>query len=297
MPSLKELAMASPEIQLAGAKGSPFGLTMTNHAAYSLNYLHRGAPKRWIIIEPDAHKQLEELLYPQVESIAERLIKNRSSGFKSPTHPPRCDRFLNHQSLYVPKETLILHGIAHTELVQYEGEMVITFPFAYCQGFSAGPNVAEAIAFGNDRWETIHKSGLYRPCHANCSGPKGPATPGQVEFPEVDQPSHDLLSRHVPETEFEEGDNEDSSPTTPESSDTDEEVSDPEDGTWEDPSVNNRSKIQKRTTRQTPIKSSDAYPRDYPAYSPSKASNTTRNTVAGAKSDEKSEEDFLMRID
>lgn len=235
-PTLKELAMDRPEIQLAGPRGSPFGLEMTNHAAYSLNYLHRGAPKRWIIIEPDAHERLEELLYPQIEATSGRPVKKGSSGFKRPTHPPRCDRFLRHQPLYVPKEQLDSHAIAYTELVQFEGEMVITFPFAYYQGFSAGPNVAETIAFGNGRWETIYNSRLYRPCHANCAGPKSPADPAQAENCDVDQPFPGHVSRHVPESVHEEYD-EDPDMTTPESSGA-ETLSDPDDLTWDDSSVN-----------------------------------------------------------
>ncbi|MCJ1466551.1 hypothetical protein MMC07_005171 [Pseudocyphellaria aurata] len=170
------------QFQLAGGKGSPFGLEMTANAAYSLNYLHRGAPKRWVIIEPDAHPKLEELLYPQVEFAAGRLVKKFpwQSGLSEPqpqppTHPPLCDRFLSHQPFYVPKETLAMHSIPYTEIVQYEGDMIITFPFAYYQGFSSGPSVAEVIPFGNHRWETIRQSRLYQPCHANCSGPADPA--------------------------------------------------------------------------------------------------------------------------
>lgn len=236
-PKFKELAMDCPKIQISGARGSPFGLEMTNHAAYSLNYLHRGAPKRWIIIEPDAHKKLEELLYPHVEAAEDRIVNLPSGFYKPPTHPPRCDRFLAHQPLYVPKDVLYLRSIPYTELVQYEGEMVITFPFAYYQGFSAGPNLAETIGFGNDRWEAIQNGHLYRPCHANCSGPKSPADPGQVEFSDIDQPSSSHVSRHVPNFVLEEDEDMDSSPTAPESSGSDV-GSDPEDDTWENFLVN-----------------------------------------------------------
>lgn len=294
--SLKELGIDRPKIQLTGAQGSSFGLEMTNHAAYSLNYLHRGAPKRWVIIEPEAHKELEELLHPQVEAAAERLIPELSSGFKPPTHPPRCDGFLGHEPLYVPKETLALHAIAHTEIVQYEGEMVITFPFAYSQGSSAGPNVAETIAFGNDRWETIHNSGLYRPCHANCSAPKGPPGPERVGLSEVGQPSPEHVSGQVAEPELQEYNDDDSSLTTPEASGTDA-GSDSEDSTWEDPSVNKGKKAQTPTTTKTPIKGFGGFPSEHSAYSPSEARKRTGHIVAGAQRDETSEEDSSMMLD
>lgn len=289
-PRLKELGIDRPKIQLAGARGSLFGLEMTTHAAYSLNYLHRGAPKRWIIIEPHAHKELEELLHPQVEAAAERLIPKLTSGLKPPTHPPRCDGFLGHEPLYVPKETLALHAIAHTEIVQYEGEMVITFPFAYSQGSSAGPNVAETIAFGNDRWEIIHNSGLYRTCHANCSGPKDLPGPGQVELSEVGQPCPDHVSGQVAEPEVEEYNDDDSSPTTPEAGGIDA-GSDSEDSTWEGPSLNKGKMAQTPTTRKTPYKGFGGFPGGHSASSPSEARKTTGNDVAGAQRDKTSEED------
>ena len=266
-PRFKELEMNRPRIQLAGAKGSPFGLEMTDHAAYSLNYLHRGAPKRWVIIEPDARLQLEELLQPEVESMAERLVKKSRTKFEPPTHPPRCDRFLGHQPLYVPKDTLALHGIAHTDLVQYEGEMVVTFPFTYYQGISAGPSVAEVMAFGNDRWETIHKSRLYQPCHANCSGPKVPENSGQV-----DQafPGHigGNIGGYVPEPGLEEEDEESSGVDA-----RSETGSETEDGNGEGSSV------------------SDGITSQNPA---TEASTTVKNAVAGFRSDEMSEDEFLM---
>lgn len=217
-PGKKALVSDRSQIQLAGAKGSPFGLEMTANAAFSLNYLHRGAPKRWIIIEPDAHQRLEELLYPQVEFTAGRLVKNLRSGYKPPTHPPRCDQFLYHQPLYVPKETLAIHSIPYTEIVQYEGEMVVTFPFAYYQGFSSGPNLAEAISFGNERWETIQQSRLYQPCHANCSGP---ADPGQAKRSENDEDSPGHASGHDIESVLEEEEEDDS-----------DFLSDPDDGSF-----------------------------------------------------------------
>lgn len=266
-PRFKELEMNRPQIQVVGAKGSPFGLEMMDHAAYSLNYLHRGAPKRWVIIEPDAHLQLEELLQPEVEFVAERLVKKSRTEFKPPTHPPRCDRFLGHQPLYVPKDILALHGIAHTELVQYEGEMVVTFPFTYYQGISAGPSVAEVMAFGNDRWETIHKSRLYQSCHANCSGPKVPENAGQVgqAFP-----GHigGHIGGYVPEPGLEE-DDEVSSGIDARS----ETGSETEDGNGEGSSVNDG------ITSQNPA---------------TEASATTNNAVAGFKSDEMSEDESLM---
>ena len=88
--------------------------------------------------------------------------------------PPRCDQFLNHQPFYIPKGSLEACGIEFTNVVQYEGELIIKFPFAYYQGYSCGPSVAEEVAYTNERSEILNQEGLYYHCHAACTGPKAP---------------------------------------------------------------------------------------------------------------------------
>lgn len=182
-PKFKRLEMDRAVFQFSGTEGSPLGLQTTNQGAYSLNFLHRGAPKHWTIVEPAEHKRLEELLHEHVEFAAGRLTK-RNESHEPPTHPPRCDRFLWHQPLYVPKETLTAWGIQHEEVIQYEGELIVMFPFTYYQGFSTGPSLAEQIAFGDHRWEKTYNSELFQNCHPNCSGDniKHAVDPGRIDL-------------------------------------------------------------------------------------------------------------------
>lgn len=187
-PSFQSLEMQRPVFQFAGGKGSPFGLQMTNCAAYSLNYLHGGAPKHWTIIKPADQKKVEKFLHEHAEFAAKRLEKRANGNFMSPSHPPRCDQFLSHQQLYVPRETWDEQGISYTEVTQYKGELIICFPFAYHQGFSSGPNLAETVPFADDRWEMIYDSGLLQTCHPGCSGTKvGDAVDPELSDFEVKQ--------------------------------------------------------------------------------------------------------------
>ena len=151
----------SPYFYVSHSQGTPFGMHVEDFAAYSLNYLHCGAPKCWRVIAPKDHAKLEEILYAFLNP-EERLLSSGAS-FK-PKRPPQCSQFLRHNSLYVPTELLQLLDIEYTLVVQHQGEMVITFPYAYHQGYNAGPNIAEAIGYASDRWEVFIREGLYQKC-------------------------------------------------------------------------------------------------------------------------------------
>ena len=182
-----------PKLQIAGVFGSTFGLQMAGFGAYSLNILHSGAPKCWTVIKPADHQNIEFQLHPDVEqaSLRGRRIKFvRLTSVESDAHPyaknqkkleslpcdfpPRCDLFLNHRPFYIPQGSLEACGVGFTKLVQYEGELIIHFPFAYYQGYSCGPSIAEQIGYTNERSELLNQEGLYQHCHTACDGPKPP---------------------------------------------------------------------------------------------------------------------------
>lgn len=179
--------------QTAGSLGSAFGLRMTNHAAYSLNFLHHGAPKYWTVVKPANHVKLELKLHPVVEQAGGRdrrlqfidgkIVKDcaqaktlayQQLGGLPCDFPPRCDPFLTHQPFYIPSTSLDVWEIGYTRVAQYEGEMIIIFPFAYHEGYACGPSLAEVAEHKNDRSELFCKAGLYRDCHYQCTGPALP---------------------------------------------------------------------------------------------------------------------------
>lgn len=178
-----------PKLQISGAFGSSFGLQMASFGAYSLNVLHSGAPRCWTVIKPVDHRKVEFEFHADAEEVslrgkrvefvrltsvdsygASKKNQKKTESFPS-DFPPRCDQFLNHQPFYIPKGSLQACGIGFTQVVQYEGELIIMFPFAYSQGYSCGPSIAEEVGYTNERSENL---GLYHHCHAACTGPKPP---------------------------------------------------------------------------------------------------------------------------
>ncbi len=151
----------TPYFYVSRTEGTPFGMHIEDFAAYSLNYLHCGAPKCWRVVAPKHHAKLEEMLFNFLNP-QERMLSSRTD--LKARRPPQCSQFLRHSSLYVPTEVLSLLGIEYTSVIQHQGEMVITFPFAYHQGYNAGPNIAEAIGYASDRWEVFIREDLYQNC-------------------------------------------------------------------------------------------------------------------------------------
>ena len=70
--------------------------------------------------------------------------------------------------MYVPQATLELYDISHVELAQHQGEMVITFPYAYHQAYTSGPNITEEMLYASDRCKVFHREKLYQHCNPDC---------------------------------------------------------------------------------------------------------------------------------
>ena len=151
----------SPYFYVSRSEGTPFGMHIEDFAAYSLHYLHAGAPKCWKVVAPKDHAKLEEVMHTFLNS-EEKMLSSRTD--LRPRRPPQCSQFLRHKSVYLPEEFFRLLNVDYTPVVQHQGEMVITFPFAYHQGYNTGPNIAEAIGYASDRWEVFIREGLYENC-------------------------------------------------------------------------------------------------------------------------------------
>ena len=151
-----------PVFHLSAHSGTMFAMQLGQFAAYTLNYHHSGEPKSYTVIKPRDHEALEDVIgNASIETLSSRAPKT-----------PSCSQFVRHQAIYVPHKTLQLHGIEYTTITQYQGEMVIIFPYAYHQGFNAGPNITEEIMYASDRWEVFHREKLYQDCSRNCAAKK-----------------------------------------------------------------------------------------------------------------------------
>jgi len=118
----------------------------------------------WTIVKPRCHQDLEGTV-----EILTRGVRT-SRGLQKPHHPPLCDQFIGHQALYLPSETLNELGVEWKQVVQHENEMIITFPFAYRQAYSTGPNIIEEISYASNRWDIFATEDLYRQCLPSCPG-------------------------------------------------------------------------------------------------------------------------------
>ncbi|KAI9707331.1 MAG: hypothetical protein M1836_000291 [Candelina mexicana] len=156
----------TPYLYVSNSQCTPFAIHIEDYAAYSVNYLHVGAPKCWRVIRPDHHRVVEEFLDKHINP-PERQLSAQSG--RTPRRPPQCTQFLRHHAMYLPKYTMDMLDIEYTTVIQHQGEMVITFPYAYHEGWNTGPNIAEAIGYASERWEIFMREGLYQNCHKlNC---------------------------------------------------------------------------------------------------------------------------------
>ena len=64
----------------------------------------------------------------------------------------KCPLWYRLKLAVIDPATLIKHGINLTRVVQYPGDIVVTFPLGWHAGFNLGFNCAEAVNFVVDRW-------------------------------------------------------------------------------------------------------------------------------------------------
>lgn len=131
-------------------------MQLGDFAAHTLIYHHSGGPRTYVIVKPSSHRRLEEFVC---------LAFQRGKIPK----PPTCSEFVSHESVYIPKDTLVANGIEFTEVTQFERELLIIFPYAYYQGFNGAANVVEEMMYASKSWEVFHREGLYVKCNKNCA--------------------------------------------------------------------------------------------------------------------------------
>lgn len=86
---------------------------------YSINYIHFGAPKYWYSV-PQEH--------------AERFERVMAGYF--PRDRQKCPEFMRHKSFLVSPTNLAKEGIPLNRVVQFPGEIILTYPYGYHSGFN-----------------------------------------------------------------------------------------------------------------------------------------------------------------
>ena len=155
-PSVQKFVsgISRSNFHLADRAGVMFPMHMGDMASYTINYHHSGGPRCYAVIEPRHYQKVDKLL----------CIAKDSEEPKAPT----CSAHVSHKRMYVPTHVLTQHNIAFKQVTQFLGEMIIMFPYAYYQGFNAGPNIIEESFYATEQWKTFYQRGLFIPCHENC---------------------------------------------------------------------------------------------------------------------------------
>ncbi|KAI5812415.1 JmjC domain, hydroxylase-domain-containing protein [Pyronema omphalodes] len=176
-----EMDLALPRVQgihtpylYLGNPYTMFALHQEDYCALSLNYHHAGAPKVWRITSPLDFALVEDLVKHTCET---------------PPEVKACSQHVRHESLFVSRGAFQMHGVRSILVRQQQGEMVITWPLAYHQGWNEGGNICEAIAYGTTAWRNCFVDAIdaaYRPCGRRCQR-RGMGIGIELEFASGDE--------------------------------------------------------------------------------------------------------------
>ncbi|XP_065321391.1 uncharacterized protein LOC135928855 [Gordionus sp. m RMFG-2023] len=134
-----------------------FGMWKTSFAwhtedmdLYSVNYLHFGMPKSWYAVPPKYASRLQ------------RLAENYFTATAK-----TCKAFLRHKMTLVSPLVLKKYAVPFNKITQEPGEFMITFPYAYHQGYNHGFNCAESTNFASIRWIEYGKRATLCSCSSD----------------------------------------------------------------------------------------------------------------------------------
>lgn len=125
-----------------------FPLHVEDFYLKSANLLHAGAPKLWVIINPQCVHKLEGRL---AELLEIQL---------------RCSQFLRHPMVLPSLSLLQSWRIQFSMVLQQSGDLILIDSNAYHYGVNLGPNIAEAINYSDPDW-------IVPPTYRDCARNKG----------------------------------------------------------------------------------------------------------------------------
>ncbi|VUC25055.1 unnamed protein product [Clonostachys rosea] len=129
------------------APGAPFLMHLEDYDLTSVNILYQGR-KIWVCIYPSARASFEARVRETYPDIG------------------RCSQFIRHACLYFPTALLDEWNIPYAVVDQRAGDVVVTLPGTYHQGFSLGYTKAEAINYAGQEWSA---SQVRYPCSTDCT--------------------------------------------------------------------------------------------------------------------------------
>ncbi|KAL8974280.1 MAG: hypothetical protein Q9197_001483 [Variospora fuerteventurae] len=161
------LATVRPKtyLHLSATAGVTRPLRTSPLGAYSLHYLHRGAPVTWTVIDPCEYRQIAAFVH-----YANHAFGGEKSA-KRPRQPPQCTASANHQDVYVSHGKLTEWDVGWTSFEQFAGDLVVLGPFVWAQYFTNEAGVMEEGVYGDANWkDRIARKGFVKQCSAACGG-------------------------------------------------------------------------------------------------------------------------------
>ncbi|KAL8986470.1 MAG: hypothetical protein Q9177_004176 [Variospora cf. flavescens] len=169
------LATVRPQtyIHLSATAGVTRPLRTCPLGAYSLHYLHRGAPVTWTVIDPCEYRQIAAFVHYATHAFGGEKTAKR------PRQPPQCTASANHQDVYVSHGKLTEWDVGWTSFEQFAGDLVVLGPFVWAQYFTNEAGVMEEGVYGGANWkDRIARKGFVKQCSAACGG----GNEGLVDF-------------------------------------------------------------------------------------------------------------------
>ncbi|KAL9012955.1 MAG: hypothetical protein Q9173_002323 [Seirophora scorigena] len=171
--NLLATARAQTYLHLSATAGVTRPLRTSPLGAYSLHYLHRGAPVTWTVIDPCEYRHIAALVHCATHTFG----GDRSA--KRPRRPPQCTASANHQDVYVSHEKLTEWDVGWTTFEQFAGDLVVLGPFVWAQYYTNEAGVMEEGVYGDANWkDRIARKGFVKQCSAACGG----GSAGFVDF-------------------------------------------------------------------------------------------------------------------
>ena len=164
-----------PYFYEAGSFGAPFTMHREDADLYSVNYLWQG-DKYWHAVLPSQCSDME------------KSSKETNGSY----YPWVCTQFLRHSATHYLTSTLARWGVSYKTIHQKAGEVIITAPETYHQGFSGGYAFAEASNYAHQGWSIQG----YRGCDPRCC-PKGSITNDMLELRDEGDEQHSDGSNHM----------------------------------------------------------------------------------------------------
>ncbi|XP_073385886.1 lysine-specific demethylase JMJ17 [Physcomitrium patens] len=128
-----------------GMMFSSFCWHYEDHCFYSINYLHRGAPKTWYSVPGSAASEFEQVMQKSFPDLFE-------------AQPDLLFQLVTMLNPIVLRDS----NVPVCTTTQEAGQFVITFPRSYHGGFNHGFNCAEAVNFAPADWLPMGKYAVER---------------------------------------------------------------------------------------------------------------------------------------